>query len=65
MYLVNKEIGGAIIFNITQFGTGLDRLPAELQDLAVFESQALPFGLDEAKGMSLELMDERKAFAIK
>lgn len=51
---------------ITQFGTGLDRLPVELQE-AVFEgvTDAFPFGLDEAKGMRLELMDERKAFAIK
>ena len=52
---------------ISQLGTGLDRLPAELQDM-VFDQEvadAFPFGLDEAKEMRLKLMDERKSFAIR
>ncbi|KAF8797381.1 hypothetical protein BYT27DRAFT_7125785 [Phlegmacium glaucopus] len=51
---------------IGQLGTGLDRLPVELQD-AVFNgvTDDFPFGLDEAKDLRLELMDERKIFSIK
>lgn len=51
---------------ISHLGTGLDRLPIELQD-AVFRGveNAFPFGLDEAKDLRLELMAERKHFAIK
>ena len=51
--------------HIAQLPTCLDRLPLELQD-AVFDGVIydFPFGLDEAKNMRLELMDERKAFAI-
>ena len=52
--------------HITQIGTGLDRLPVELQD-AVFDgvTDGFPFSPDEAKDMRLKLMDERKAFAIR
>lgn len=53
---------------ISQLGTGLDRLPVELQD-AVFQEvsgiDAFPLGLDHAKDMRLKLMDERKAFVKK
>jgi hypothetical protein len=52
--------------HIAQLGTGLDRLPVELQD-AVFDGVTgdFPFCPDEAKDLRLELMDERKAFALK
>jgi hypothetical protein len=51
--------------HIAQLGTNLDQLPVELQD-AVFDgvTDDFPFGPDEAKDLRLELMDERKAFAI-
>ncbi|KAF8802211.1 hypothetical protein BYT27DRAFT_7235520 [Phlegmacium glaucopus] len=51
---------------IGQLGTGLNRLSVELQD-AVFNgvTDDFPFGLDEAKDLRLELMDERKIFTIK
>lgn len=53
---------------ILQIGTGLDRLPVELQD-AVFEGvsgmDAFPFDLDHAKDLRLEVMNERREFAIK
>ena len=52
--------------HILHLGTGLDRLPVELQD-AVFEgvTDAFPLGLDEAKDLRLKLMDDRKALSIK
>ena len=51
---------------ISQLGTGLDRLPVELQDI-VFNQEitdAFPLGLDEAKELRLKLMNERKSLAI-
>ena len=51
--------------HIAQLGTGLDRLPVEIQD-EVFDGVKydFPYGLDEAKELRLELMDERKDFVI-
>jgi hypothetical protein len=52
--------------HITQLGTGLDRLPVELQDTVFSEVTGdFPFGPDEAKDMRLELMIERNAFVIR
>ena len=52
--------------HIAQLGTGLDRLPVELQDTVFNEVTGdFPFGPDEAKDMRLELMDERNAFVIR
>ena len=52
--------------HIAQLGTGLDRLPVELQN-AVFDEirYEFPYGPDEAKYLRLELMHERKDFAIR
>ena len=52
--------------HIAYLGTGLDRLPVELQD-AVFDGirYDFPIGPDEAKDMRLELMQERKDFTIR
>ena len=46
--------------HIEQLGTGLDRLPAELQD-AIFDevTGGFPFTPDEAKDLRLVLMEER------
>ena len=52
---------------ISQLGTGLDRLPVELQDIVFNQEEitdAFPLGLDEAKELRLKLMDERKSLAI-
>jgi hypothetical protein len=53
---------------IMQLGTGLDRLPVELQD-QVFEGvtgiDAFPYGLEDAKSLRVELMNERKDLMIK
>lgn len=52
---------------ISGMGTGLlDRLPVELKD-EVYKgvTDDFPFGLDEVKDLRLELMAERKRFAVK
>ncbi|PPQ76533.1 hypothetical protein CVT24_010932 [Panaeolus cyanescens] len=42
--------------------TGLGQLPVELQNHIFDEVEGFPLGMDEAKALRLELMEERKAY---
>ncbi|PPR02043.1 hypothetical protein CVT24_011203 [Panaeolus cyanescens] len=43
-------------------GTGLGRLPVELQDIILDEVHGFPLDMDEAKALRVKLMEERKAY---
>ena len=44
--------------------TAIGDLPRELQDQVFQKVEEFPFGMQEAKALRLELMEERKQFVV-